>query len=175
MAENIDLWQIIEEQDQKFGYAFATLCFAILGLSIQFSPHYGKAWAPLLVVAWALLLVSALIAGYRIVYRVVAMKINYQMNKGENYKTHALQILNVKKVDPDRKVVRPDGSDLPMDELQAGLNDAAKLLAEGEVSFNKLDKRLSALYWVQIGAFLSGLICNFIFVSINYLCSSGTV
>lgn len=173
MAEEVNLWQVIEEQDQKFGYAFATLCFAILGLSIQFSPNYGKIWAPLLVAAWSLLLTSALIAGYRIVYRVVAMKINYQMNKGENYITHAKQILNVKKVNPYQKVIRPDGSDLPIPELQGGLADAEKLVAEGAASFKKLDSRLSTLYWVQIGAFLCGLICNFVFVSVNYLFGAG--
>lgn len=99
------------------------------------------------------------------------MKINYQMNKGENYITHAKQILNVKKVDPHRKVVRPDGSDLPMAELQEGLTGAEKLVAEGDVSFKKLDSRLSALFWVQISTFIAGLGCNFVFVSVNYLCS----
>jgi len=95
MATNNDLWKVLTEQDHKFEYSFTTLCFAILGLSIQFSPNYGRVWAPLLVVAWSFLLLAALLAGYRIVYRIVILKINYQVNQNEGYKTHALQIIVV--------------------------------------------------------------------------------
>lgn len=65
----------------KFEYAFATLSFAILGLSIQFSPSYGTVWPLWLISSWLLLLVASLMACYRIVYRTVSLNINFLLNR----------------------------------------------------------------------------------------------
>jgi hypothetical protein len=59
------------EINSKFEYAYAGLCFAALALSIQFSPAMGNCLPWLLVSSWFLLVLSSLIAGYRLMKQPV--------------------------------------------------------------------------------------------------------
>lgn len=169
MIDNSELLKTIIAEESKFEYSFATLNFGVLALSIQFSPSYGDTWKYLLVVCWVLLLTSSLLAGYRIVYKLVAKKINYQINQNEYYKNHAGQVLEAKKQSPNTSVVKSDGKEQDLEELQKGIDTSQDNIRTGNEKFEQMNSRLSTLYWVQMSAFLSGLICNLAFVSVNYL------
>lgn len=172
MISNEDLIKIVVEQEQKFDYSFTTLNFGTLALSIQFSPGYGKVAPFLLISAWLAFMISALLAGYRVIYRLVAVKLNYQANRGKEYQTHMGQMLNVKRLDPHRLVTDPFGKPLEMREMESSLVDADEHVRKAMSEYEKLEKRLGRTYWVQMGAFLMGLALNLIFVSINYLCKA---
>jgi hypothetical protein len=97
LIDNKDLMKTIIEQDHKFEYSFTTLAFATLALSIQFSPAYGKVWPYLLISAWTLLLISAILSGYRVVYRLVSMKVNLNINQAEQYKIQMSNVFEAKR------------------------------------------------------------------------------
>jgi len=172
VIDNKDLLKILIEQDHKFEYAFATLSFGTLALSIQFSPNYGHTWAPLLVAAWTLFLVASLLAGYRIIYRIVGLKINYNRNKAEDYQSKMSTVAQQKRAVRFMQVIDSSGKQMSIEEIEQGLEKNMKNVSLGTELMESLDKRLSRLYWVQMGAFLGGLTCNFVFVSINYLCKA---
>lgn len=171
MIDNQDLLKTIIAEEAKFDYGYATLSFGVLALSIQFSPSYGETLKFLLVVAWVFLLASALLAGHRIIYKLVALKLNYNVNRLEHYKNQAGQIIQAKTQYPYTRVIKPDGSEQQVEELESGISTSMEKIKTGNDNFDKLNNRLSKLYWVQIGSFLLGLICNMVFISANYLCS----
>ena len=169
MIDNQELLKTIIAEESKFDYAFATLNFGVLALSIQFSPSYGDTWKYLLVACWVLLLFSALLAGHRIIYKLVATKINYQINRNEHYKQHAGQMIDAKKRLPMTRLIKPDGSEQTLEDLESGINTSMSNIKTGNQKFDQLNKKLSKLYWVQLGSFLLGLVCNLVFISANYL------
>ena len=79
--EQIELAHWVIRESLKLDYSFTTLIFATLALSIQFSPGMGTIYPLLLIVAWTLLMISALASGYRLMRLQYFYQLDVQVSK----------------------------------------------------------------------------------------------
>lgn len=79
--EYAELMTMALEREQKFEYAFASLIFATLGLSIQFMGGIGINAPWLAISGWILLLISGTSAGWRLMHHPPLLKMNAEINR----------------------------------------------------------------------------------------------
>ena len=154
--------------------SFTTLCFATLGLSVQFSPGYGHELPWLLVLSWVLLFSSGIIGGSRIfdfnsAILANALKNNLHHNYSSYISLRQDPVMNQLKDDSLIPVKYTGGA--AVSKIQV-LETASK----AEQAIEKLDKQMSKYndgtpFWMfaQITCFAGGVSFNGIFAAYNYL------
>lgn len=155
--KNFEVWAHIQQQQMKFFYSLTALSFAILGLSIQFSPGYGKSWPLVLILSWSILLVSAIIGGWRLIMIPNLHRIDFETQDIKKF------ISDIQKAE---SWPGPVIGDIPSPDTKQKAKDN---ISKAESYKLKQQSRIEWTYYVQIYGFILGVILNLIFISINYL------
>ncbi len=159
---------------EKFEYAFTTFIFASLALSIQFSPAFGVQWKLLLVISWAILFISGLAGGYRLMLLPEFMRLSgvqdylsKRVKMGDLLLTDPSFVQSVQAglmIDPD--TFQPN----TMEGLKKGYEDDKSKLTLCNSEVEKLEKRLPCAFNIQTWSFLLSYACLAVFVAKNYVC-----
>lgn len=157
----------------RFDYALATLCFAALALSLQFSERPDSTWRPLLVTAWAAYLTSALLAGSRLMALPQFDKINAAV-------VHTQAIIRSQKAvlrDPggqqalDRGLYPNPETGVPItrEEVAKWVHESEANVGTGTQSMKKIARRARCCFRLCIVSLLLAFVLNGLYLSINFL------
>jgi hypothetical protein len=163
----------VKSNQNRFDDVFATLCFASLALSLQFSERDNSIARPVLVISWILYLVAALLAGWRMMAAPQFDKINLAKNQLSSFVTQRridftnpywMQCLREGRfVDPDSAAV------MTQDAAVAGFRKAENNLAEATLNLDNLQRTLTLRFNWSLRLFVGALVLNGTYLSINFL------
>lgn len=163
-----DLETIAQEQKYKFEYAFASVIFGTLALSLQFTGKIGHHFPYCLVSGWIALFISVCSCGYRLMYFPVFLQMNVHIRDLELRRDILQTSVSAggSSTDPVSGKVRPKSETIEM------LKTYEKCATEGHANFNTQKIVVELLWKVQLVTFIFGLALIGIFTIANFLHSS---
>jgi len=170
-SDYLTIFLQIRASQEKFDYAFTSLCFASFVLSLNFSPREEATYTIILVSAWGLYLVSALLGGWRLMTSPQVDKINLAKNRIDRFiKDTRASFLNPEVVDAfkDNRVLNSEsGKRLTLDQLSQGLKNEEAKLEMATKNLKALDKKMVPAFKAQVVCYCLALVLNVTYLSIN--------
>jgi len=155
----------VRELQHKFDYAFVSLTLGTLALSVQFSPRAGTQYAVVLVIAWSLMFISAVIGGYRLVYGPIYLgrKIMSGISKDWVARLSYQRSIGGEVISPET------GAPITEERVDAKIEQHRKIAAEHDKKAEKLQAHFPTLFNWQVGLHLIAMLMNGFFVAVNFL------
>lgn len=163
----------VKEGQVRFDQSFATLCFAALALSLQFSERANSALKPVLVVAWGLYLVAALLAGWRLMTTPQFDKISW----AKNYLDSFLKQRRIDLKDPgfaerlgSGELVDSDtGEPATQDGIAEGIQKGESSLREALAILAALQRKFGLAFRACVLSLIVALLLNGLYLAVNFL------
>ena len=172
-----DLEDFVSKLSIKFDYAFTSICFGTLALSLQFSPNMGDRLGLFLVVSWLLLLLSGFTGGWRLMTQPTFYRLNLAKNELEEFTVRRKQQLSdpqfLTALENDLVTIRTTLKALDLDSLKKTLGREEKKLEIANHNLAKLGPKFPMVFKVQMWTFLMGISLNMLFCIGNLITSKG--
>ena len=163
-----------KDGQDHFDRTFATLCFAALALSLQFSEREQSAWKTTLVIAWALYLVAAILAGWRLMAGPQFERMNWAQLTVQRFveqrRTDLLNPMFVAALDAGNALDPRTGKSLTLQDAQAGLASEEGNLKLATTNMDALQRKLKWRFNASLVALVVALMLNGFYVAVNFLC-----
>lgn len=174
VQRDFDLQLYIKSKADKFYYAFTTLCFATLALSIQFSPQMGKAWPYLLIVSWIAYLCASIAGGWWLMISPQFDQFSRLENKLENSiaqrKFNVENPIYLQSLEAGRVINSDTNKPMTKDDVLEALKTEETTLADvKKKDLEPINKKMRCLFKTQIWSYIIALVLNGVFIAKNFL------
>ena len=157
----------------SFDRLFATLCFAALALSLQFSEREDSTCRWALVAAWLLYAGAALLAGWRLMATPQFDKMNWAeltLRRFISQRRRDLLDPTLLQAIQEGRALDPDtGKSLTLADAQAGVAGEEQKLRTASQNIAKLQAKLKLRFNFAMGMFIAALCVNGFYLAVNFL------
>jgi len=158
-----ELWR---KSSDKLDYSLITLGFAVMALSLQFSPAMGAAWPWALIISWVFYLLSVFCGGLRLVRNVTFSRVEYSHTKIKEFMKERIAMLLS---DNPKMYDHLTGMPMTVTDIQKDLTIKGKELKDTDDLLKKAGKWMVELFRGQFWSLVIGLALNGVFIAKNFL------